>query len=158
MSDLDARTISAMQVGEPVATYKKVTLGKVCVTVLNSFSGRSEGLILKGQPGEETEMVDVWSDKEDTFFQRMNAELMKRGVVIKVSRQKDSGPKPIEQYTDDELRDVINLQILQFRKLLSEIKSPTVVSRMLAIARAEEKSEKFINGLLAKLSELQSSQ
>lgn len=156
-NDLDARMVSAMQSGTPFSSYKKTILGKVYVTVLNSFSGIPEGLILQGEENDETVKVDLWSEREDVFFKRMNRKQFETGNIIPAARPAEvvEEPKTIEQYNDDEMRTIVNMNYLKLQKLLATVTSEAVVLRMINIARAEEKSEKIINAFTAKLSEIQ---
>ena len=153
-NDLDARTISAMQSGTPYASYKKTILGKVYVTVLNSFSGTPEGMILQGDGPDST--VDVWTEKEDLFFKRMNRKHFEVGNIIPFANMAmQEAPKPIEQYTDEELRGVVNQRFISLQKTLQEIKTEPVLTRLLAVARQEEKSEKIITAITSRLSDVQ---
>jgi hypothetical protein len=156
-NDLDARVVSAMQSGSPFSTYKKTILGKVYVTVLNSFSGTPEGLILYGEEGDDNAKIDLWSEREDVFFKRMNRKQFEVGNVIPLTRSAEvvAEPKTIEQYDDEEMRTVVNQTFIKLQKTLSTVTSEAVVLRMIDIARTEEKSEKIITALTAKLSEIQ---
>jgi hypothetical protein len=153
-NDLDVRTISAMQSGTPYASYRKTIAGKVYVTVLNPFTGVPEGLVLFGS--DENAVIDVWTEREDLFFKRTNKRHFEVGNVISFKKAMDKPEeKTIEQYSDDELRTVVNQRFIPLQKTLQEIKSEAVLLRMLDIARQEEKSEKIITTITSKLSILQ---
>jgi len=156
-NDLDARIVSAMQSGTPYSSYKKTILGKVYVTVLNSFSLIPEGLILEGEAGDERAKVDLWSEREDVFFKRQNRKQFELGNVIPMEVTAPAAPEPktIEQYSDDEMRTVVNQNFMKLQKTLTTVESEAVVLRMIDIAKQEEKSEKVINALTAKLSQIQ---
>lgn len=152
---LDPRVFSNMNAGAPYATYKKTILGKVYVEIINPFTGKPEGLLLFGTKGTDTEMVDVWSEMEDVFFRRANKVAFETGRVIKVTRNTAPPPKTIEQYSDEELKEVLNQRYAAFQKVLSGIKSESVVYRLLDLASDLEKSDRILTALRAKLAELQ---
>lgn len=154
-NNFDPKVFAQIQTGTPVATYKKTILGKVFVTVYDPFTRMPVGTLLEGEKGSETEMIDVWSDAEDLFFKRNNKKALDTGMVIKVTREEKESPKTIEQYSDDELRAVINVTYLAFQKTLSRITSEAVLFRMLDLVTELEKSEKFLTAIKSKLAEVQ---
>jgi hypothetical protein len=149
----DVKTISAMQTGDPVATYKKTTVGKVSVKVINTFSGDLEDLVLSGD-GEDS-MVNLWSDVEYAYFKKANRYAIREGLIIQYDVPREPEERTMEQYNDEELRAVVNQVGLKFAKSLAEVKSLALANRILNIAREGNKSEKMINSILAKISELQ---
>jgi hypothetical protein len=155
MDTKEYNTYAAMQAGTPYATYKKTSLGKVFVSVLDPFSGNPIGIILEGEKGDEKEMIDVWNEAEDVFFKRMNKLQFEQGYIIPCVRDSKEAPKPLEQYSDNELRELLSLKYFAFQKLLSEINTTAVAQRLLDLAREMEKSEKIILAIETKLSELQ---
>jgi hypothetical protein len=147
-----------MQTGSPFARYRKTIIAKVYVTVISPFSGQPEGLILFGDPTTDAEScyIDVWTEMEDVFFQRKNKEVLATGRVVRtVLNGKKEVAKPIETYSDEELREVLGYKYLSFQKTLSEITSAATVQRLLDLAKEAEKSDKIIATIEAKLSELQ---
>lgn len=156
VANLDARTISAMQGGSPFASYRKTIVGKVYVTVLNPFTGVPEGLVLFGDSNNVDAVVDVWTEKEDLFFKRMNRRHFEVGNIIPFTKPVDKpAEKTIEQFSDDELRTVVNQRFYSLQKTLQEVKTEAVLLRMLDIARQEEKSEKIITIITSRLSDVQ---
>ncbi len=156
VSDFDPRVFSQMQSGLPVATYKKTILGKVFVQVYDPFTHQPVGLLLEGEKGTEAELVDVWSEAEDLFFRRKNKKALDTGMVIKTSRSSEKEtPKTIEQYSDDELRSVINVTHAAFLKTLSRVTSEAVLFRMMDLVVELEKSDKYTTSIKSKLAELQ---
>lgn len=151
----DPRTFSQMQAGMPYASYKKTILGKVFVNVLDPFSGNPVGLLLEGTKGTDTEVIDVWNEVEDLFFRRSNKKALETGTVIKIKREEKVEPKTIEQYSDDELKEVINQRYAAFQKSLSAITSEAVLYRMQLLAEEMDKSERFIGSIKAKLADVQ---
>lgn len=151
----DSTVFSAMQTGKPHATFKKTILGQVYVTVLSPFSNQPEGLLLTGAKDSETSMVDVWSEMEYVFFKRLNKRHLERGILIQIEKQEAKVEKFIEQYSDEELINVINQKYIAFQKVLSGITSEAVLFRMLDLAKELEKSAKIIGVIEAKIAELQ---
>jgi hypothetical protein len=155
-SEFDPQVFSSMQTGKPYASYKKTILGKVFVTVLDPFSHQPVGMLLEGVKGSPTEIVDIWSEMEEMFFRRTNKKHLDRGMLIKVVRDEPKEVKrTLEQYSDEELKEVINMKYLGFQKILSAITSEAVAIRMEQLAQEMEKSEKILNAIRAKVAELQ---
>jgi len=144
-----------MQAGTPYATYKKTSLGKVFVSALDPFSGNPVGIILEGEKGDEKEYVDVWSEGEDVFFKRTNKLQFDQGYIIPTERPNAPVAKPIEQFSDEELKELLSMKYFAFQKLLGEINSVAVAQRLLDLSREMEKSEKIVSVIEAKVSELQ---
>jgi|WetSurSiteA1Bulk_404760.scaffolds.fasta_scaffold11461_3 hypothetical protein len=155
MESKEYNVYAAMQAGTPYATYKKTTLGKVFVSVLDPFSGNPVGIILEGEKGDEKEMIDVWNETEDVFFKKMNRLQFDQGYIIPCIRESKETPKPLEQYSDTELKELLSMKYFAFQKLLSEITTTAVAQRLLDLAREMEKSEKITLAIETKLSELQ---
>jgi hypothetical protein len=152
------QTFAAMQLSKPFTTYKKKILGKVSVNFLSPWSGKPEGLLMEGDPekGDDTCFYDTWSAAEDAYFTRTNKRLFDLGIIIKENRkEQETADKKIEQYSDDELKEIVNMKYAALQKVLSETTSPAVVSRMLTLAHDMDKSERIVRALEAKLSELQ---
>jgi uncharacterized linocin/CFP29 family protein len=142
------KTFSAMQEGNPVATYKKTILGKVFVNVLDPFSDKPAGIILTGDSGSENARVDVWTLKEDLFLQRMNRSLFERGVLKKVSENKI---KKVETFEDSDLTNILGLSYISLQKKLAEIDDSVILMRLVDLAKEAGKSEKIIETLEKKL-------
>jgi len=153
---------SEMQAGRPYKSYKKAILGQVSVVIWDNFQDAPVEIILKGSPArnEEGTIVDVWSDKEDVFFNRVNAKLLKKGLLLPYKRPEAPAPveKTIEQSTDEELVAIVNLKFLALQAKLNKIDSSVVLFRLLDIARENEKSEKIIKAIEARISEIQVSE
>jgi hypothetical protein len=156
MDNSDSAIFSAMQAGNPYATYRKTILAKVYINILNPFSGNPEGIILYGDPkNDESGRIDTWSEKEDLFLRRMNKNHFARGTLLKIERETPVEVRTIEQYSDAELAELLRLKYYSLQRQLSEIESAPVLMRLIAIARDEEKSEKIIKTLEARLSEVE---
>lgn len=155
--DFDPRVFSSMQSNTPYATYRKTILGKVYVTVLSPFTNKPEGVLLEGEPKtDERAMVDVWSEMQDLYFKRQNKKHFQEGTIIKVQREvKEEFPHTIEQYSDDELKEVLNYRYASLVKTINDINTVPVLIRMTELAREGEKSEKIIRAIEARLSEVQ---
>jgi len=153
----DPQIYASMQRDEPFATYKKTILGKIYLTVLSPFDDKPVGLILEGFQDEKSASIDTWSEKEDLFLRRLNARQFEVGNIIKVKREPvdEDTSRSIEQYSDEELRTVINKKYLGFRAVLDNVTSEAVAYRMVELARDMEKSEKIVGAIEKHLSHLQ---
>lgn len=156
----DANVYSAMQKDAPYATYKKVILGKASVKVINPFSENPEEFILEGNPGKDDEgcFVDVWSIEGDMFFQKLNARLLKQGVLVPYDRVKKPLVVDVNEYnvlSDEELFELLKAPFFSLEAALNKMTSEAPVQRMLIIAEQEELSEKKTRHITARLQELQ---
>lgn len=154
----DLQVFSAMQTGKPYKSYKKTILGKVQVIVLNPFSQESSAVLLEGEDGSPDSILDVWSEKEDAFFKRMNRRALETGRIIAFTR-KEEEPLEVntpEQMSDEEIKNLIKKPFLSLRAILEGTSSEAFVYRILRAAREAEKSEKFISAIEARLGEIQS--
>jgi hypothetical protein len=156
--EIDARVFSAMQTGVPYKTYIKTVLGKVYVTILEPFSGQPTGYILEGNPRRNNEgcILKIWSEPQDMFFRTTNKRYFENGTIIDyVAPVEEEKEKPIESYTDDELKVVINQKYFALEKTLNNTKNEAVLFRMKTLAKEMEKSEKIVQAITARLSEVQ---
>lgn len=147
--------VAKMQTKEPYKTYRKTILGMVVVVGYNSFMETSEETVLKGNPLEEGSMFDVWSEMEDMFFRRSNMRHLKEGTIIEYSR---NGPKEdvgVEQMSDDDIRKLVNSKFMALQNVLKDSTSETFLTRVRNIAVEEEKSEKILNHIDTRISEVQ---
>jgi hypothetical protein len=158
MSENELSTYSAMQTGNPYRTYKKTVLGRVYVSVIDPFSEQPTGILLYGDPkrGDESCFIDMWSERDDLFFKKMNKVHFASGYIIESPRpEKVQVEIPIEQYSDEQLKGVINLKFLALQAKLNKIESEAVLLRMVDIAENIEKSAAIIRAIKARLSEIQ---
>ncbi len=148
---------SAMQTGKPFKSYQKTILGKACVTTWDSFNNVPAFVILEGDP-KKTEVgtvVDVWDEKEDMFFKKMNRNHFQTGVLREIVREEPVQEHRIEDSTDEELLELIKGKFFSIQSQLNKIDSEAVIFRILRLARENEKSEKLIKAIEARLSEIQ---
>ena len=156
-NDIDAKVFSAMQTGQPYKSSKKTILGKLSVTVLNPFNGEVNVILLEGDSNNPDSILDVWTEKEDAFFKRMNKRSLETGRIISFTKREEVNEEPkIEQMSDDEIKDLIKKPFLSMQTILNKTNSETFVYRILKSAREAEKSEKYIAAIEARLGEIQS--
>lgn len=150
---------SLMQSDEPLARYKKTILGKVHVTILDEFSQEPTEVILEGNPEKrsdlETAMVEVWTDRGDAFFKRINKKHFDAGRLIKVEGKLPKATPSPNVVTDKELDEILNMKFLALKAQLDKFTSEAPVFRLLNRARELEKSEKLIKHIEERLSEIQ---
>jgi hypothetical protein len=88
----------------------------------------------------------------------MNARHMREGVLIPHDREKAPVEEEINEFnvmTDDELYELVNSPFFKLQNALNKMTSQAPVQRILTIAEGEEKSEKILNTIRGRLSELQ---
>lgn len=154
----DYNMYSAMQTGKPIKTFKKVVLGRVYVSVLDPFTEEPTGVMLYGDPkrNDDTCFIDIWSERDLLFFRKMNKTHLNNGYILESERTTppEGEEQPIETYTDDQLRDVINKRFLGLQAVLNKIDSEAVLFRMVDLAKDMEKSSKIVDAIEARLSEV----
>ena len=160
MENLSMEVVSAMSAEKPFKTYKKTILGKVAIKVFNPLVQRPEELLLKGDPrkNEKGCFIDVWSEQENVYLKRMNERHMREGILIPFDRGKTPVDEKINKFnvlTDEELYDLVNSPFFKLRNALNKMTSQAPVLRLITIAEDEEKSEKILKEIRARLAELQ---
>ena len=150
--------LSVVEEGKPYASYIKTILGRAGVNVWDRFTNTPAYVILDGDPRRKDEhaIVDVWNAKEDAFFRRNNQRQFERGVIIPYTRPENSATEtPIEQYSDEQLTEIVNSKFLGLQAKLNKIDSVAVLFRMITIADDLDKSSKITDAIQARISELQ---
>lgn len=149
---------SAMQEDKPIKSYIKTILGKVYVMVLDPFNDQPMGLLLEGDPKKPDEgaILDVWTTKQDVFIRNMNRNHFTNGLIKEYTRSTEPRERTIEEATDPELTEIVNLKFLSLQSKLNKITSIPVLFRLANLARENEKSDKIIRAIEARLSEVQS--
>lgn len=156
-SPISSEVFSKMQVGSPVASFKKTILGQVGVHVLNPWTGHPEDRILSGDPrtNDEDCIVDLWSEAELMYFTKMNKRHFETGNLIKFVKTQAAPERSVNDITDEEIVKILNDRFYTLQGKLNTFTSSAPVHRFLNIAREMEKSEKIIKHIEARLSELE---
>ena len=150
--------LSVIDEDKPYASYIKTILGQVGVNVWDRYMNQPAYVILQGDPRrkDETTIVDVWNSREDSYFKRNNAKHFSKGILIPYSRPENVVQEvAVEQYTDNQLKEIINAKFLSLRNKLAKIESIAVLFRMITLAEEMEKSSKIVDAIQARISELQ---
>jgi len=156
-SPINSEVFSQMQSGVPVASFKKTILGQVGVHVLNPWTGQPEDRILKGDPKTNDEgcIVDLWSKAEEMYFTRANKRHFETGNLMRFEKGQMVKEKSVNEITDGEIVNILNDRFFVLQAKLNTFTSPAPVHRFLNAAREMEKSEKIIQHIEARLSELE---
>jgi hypothetical protein len=153
---------SAMNGSKPYQSYKKTILAQAAVTLWDTFMEAPTQIIVKGDPKRDLEscIIDVWSEKEKVFFERMNRRLFNDGTLIPYNRPEvvEKVEKTYEQFSDEELVGVVNSKFLALQSTLNKMESVAVLFRLKNIAEENEKSEKIVRAIEARISEVQNSE
>lgn len=155
-----SKIFAAMQNKSPYKSYIKTILGKVHVTILDPYNETEVFYsLLYGNPrGTDKErcIVDVWSEKQDVFFQRMNERHFQKGRIIPYTREAEKTPvKEPVQFSDDELLKKLSERFFAIKQFVESIDEPVVLFRLIDIAKENEKSEKIVTLVEARLAEVQ---
>jgi len=148
---------STLYSGKPLKSYIKTILGKVYITVWNSFEGIAEGHLLSGDPRHADEgcIVDIWTEEEDYYFRNKNKRHLQTGTIISYSRKESVAARTLEEFSDEELRLEINKKFLAFQNILNSTSSIAVLFRIKNLAGEMEKSEKIVKAIEARIAEVQ---
>lgn len=159
---LETKDYGAIENISPYTSYIKTILGQVYVTVLSPFNNEPEGVILAGNPRVEKELegciVDVWSQKEDMYFRRVNSKNLEIGYIIPYTRtapMKISEEEELNSMSDEEMRELLKGKFFLLQSKVNKMTSVAPVFRLIQLAKEMEKSVKIINYLEGKLAELQ---
>lgn len=159
MSDVLSRNeLTVIDESKPFASYMKTILGRVGVNVWDRFTNMPAYVILEGDPRRKDEkaIVDVWNQREDMFFRRNNQRHFEKGILIPYTRPENVQTElPIEQFSDDQLKEIVNSKFLALQNKLNKIDSIAVLFRMITIAEELDKSSKITDAIQARISELQ---
>lgn len=147
----------ALHGGKPYRTYIKTILGKVYITIWDSFEGKAVGMLLEGDPrkGDETSIIDVWNEEEDYYFRNKNKNHLQQGNVIVFQRKDEHKERTVEEYSDDELKAIINSKFFTLQNVLNNTESIATLFRIKGLAQELEKSDKLIKAVEARISEVQ---
>jgi hypothetical protein len=148
---------SALRGGKPLKSYIKTILGKVYVTVWDSFENKPVGLLLEGDPrkGDEGCIIDIWTNDEDQYFKNKNRTHFTTGDVISYTRKTEERERTVEEYSDEELVTIINSKFFTLQNVLNNTDSVAVLFRIKNLAQDNEKSDKLIRAIEARISEVQ---
>lgn len=155
------RVFAAMQNETPHKTFKKVVISKVALNVINPFTREPEVLILEGDPNKNDPncFLDVWSTEELMFVKKMNKSLFDKGFILEVEREEVKGPTETELLnaaSDETLYNILNSKWLALVASLNKITSIVTLQRLLTMAKEEDKSEKTIDAIRARMFEVES--
>lgn len=153
---------SAMNDGRPFKSYVKTILGKVAVVIWDNFQEEPTEVILTGDPRRRDAscIVDVWSEKEDVFFKRLNQRLFARSIIVPFERPEVAEPveKSVAQLSDEELDVIVNKKYYGLLAKLNEITEVVVLFRLKDAAERNDKSQKIMSAIDARISELQTAE
>lgn len=157
MATQDRNIVGAMHGAAPTASYIKTILGKVYITLWDSFENQPVGMILEGDPRkkDESSIVDVWSSDEDFYFRSKNKRNLETGHIISFVRKEEVRERSIEEYSDEELTTIINSKFFTLQSILNSTSTVAVLFRIKNLAQELDKSEKLIRAIEARISELQ---
>ena len=157
---------SAMQTGDPVASYIKKCIGKIQISVIDPFTSQVVYKLLFGDPynsetDRENMIVDVWTEKENAFFKKAYGPELKKGNLMPYDRSQDKKAELAQKNwnvaSDVELEKVLGEKYFTMKSILEKMSTVTVLNRLLNLARDLEKSEKLISAIQQRLSEIQMS-
>jgi len=147
----------ARATGQPVAKYVKTIVGKVCVKVIDQFTGSPTELILAGEPGKvpiEDIVLTFWTDFEHEFFRRANKPLLDRGDIAPFTEEIEEKIS-VNEISDAELEEALKKKFFAVKALLDKFTSPVPVERMLRLAKEMNVSVGVVGRIEERLSELQ---
>jgi hypothetical protein len=156
----ESAVFSAMQTEKPYKSYRKTILGQVYVKILNPFNDKDPiGVILSGENNTDDDaIVQVWSQKEDQFLRTMNKKHFERGYLVEYNLPEVRTVSEDEKYntlSDEELKKLLSSKYFKLQAEINKMTSEAPLYRLLEFAYEEEKSEKIVNVIKGRLSEIQ---
>lgn len=156
----ESAVFSAMQTEKPYKSYRKTVLGQVYVKILNPFNtNEPQGLILSGEDNTaDAAIVQVWTPKEDQFIKTMNKKHFERGYLVPYKEpevREISKEEEFNTLTDEELKKLLKSKWFSLQAATNNMTSEAPLYRLLKFAEEAEKSEKIINLIKGRLSEVQ---
>jgi len=166
---VDVRISGARMEGEPFARYKKTIVGKVYVTILDPFLDQPVGVILEGVPEKgaivqrkfrgpdplDTQIVEVWDARQDSFFRKVNKKHFDAGRLMLIEGELPVAPVSPNALSDAELDVILSSRFLALQNRLNALTDEAPLFRLLNRARELEKSEKIIKHIEERLAEVQ---
>lgn len=159
MSD-DAQIFGMMQTSKPLKAYIKTVPSIVYVNILDPFTGKPAGTLLKGNPRVHAQesIVEIWTEKEDAYFRRANRKHLETGVVIPYTPKEVvevSEEERLNSMSDEEMDALLGKKFFSLQSAVNKITSPATLFRMLERAKELDKSDSTMNLIEGKLAELQ---
>jgi len=159
-TNLEAADFSAFNLEKPYKSYRKTILGQVYVKILNPFNNlESMGLILSGEDNSsDSAIIRVWNPKEDKFLRTANKKHFEKGYLIEYKEpevKQVSEEEKFNNLTDAESEELVSSKFFTLQSAVNKMTSEAPLYRLLKIAEREEKSEKIINLIKGRLSEVQ---
>jgi hypothetical protein len=159
--DYDPVIFAAMQSQEPYCSYIKGILGRVHLMALDPMTKQPVGVMLEGDPNtkEPTTIIDLWSEWEDLYFRRMNKKFLDEGTLL-IYKKPVEAPKEktLEAGSQEDLSSFLKGTYITIQNKLAKVTSEALLFRLISLARQQEKPEKIIKILEARLAEIQLNQ
>ena len=156
---MDTSTYGLMQTDDPFKSYTKTILGKVFVNVLNPFTDKVEGIILEGNPKEHSRkaIVDIWTEKGDSFFRNANQVHFEEGTIISYTKEdvEPTEEELLNSLSDEEIEVLLKSKFFTLSNAVNKMTAVAPIYRTLQMAKKRYKSEKIIKFLEGRLSEIQ---
>jgi len=155
----DLQVYAAMQTERPKKTYIKSQLGKVVVKVLNPFDEKPEEVILEGDPRkyEETCFVDLWDDKQISYFEKMNKRLISTGWIHEISREEVELNKERGIYANYTKKDKIELfdrSFMAFRSFINRVNDIEFLTDLIEVGKEIDAPQSYIKAINGRIESL----
>ena len=151
--------LAAMKGGKPFKSYKKTILGKVFVEVWDNFHNGPVGLLLTGDPKKDDVdcIYHAWTEDNDVYFRRVghNKRHLEQGTVVPIKWVEKEVEASPETASDEEIAALVSAPFLSLQNALNKTESIPFIYRILTIAQEQDKSNKIIRAIEARLSEVQ---
>lgn len=146
----------AIEENKPVAQYRKATIGKILVKLVDPLTGEEIQKVIEGEPAVNKCLIPVWSNFEDTYFRRNNEYHFQMGNIIKNDISTIPEAPTVNDISDEEIKSALSDKFFTVKNILDKLTSPTPVHRMLAMAEEMNRPVGTVNAIKAKLAKLQS--
>lgn len=136
--------------------YRKAIKGVVGGRMLGRKGEEFEFLLPAGDPktmDEDSITITINSKEEEDYLKKYNKPTIVKGILIEVSEY-EMKLDSINAVSDGELKDILKLPFRQMQKKVLEFTSQVPVSRLLELAKSENKQIKTIQFIEQSLTEL----
>ena len=148
----------AREGGVAMRVYRKAIVGKVCVKLLDQYTGKQVEVLLTGEPGKalmEDIEVSLYTKMEVNYFERQNRGLIERGSLILVSEEGNTPVRMENAISDEQITELLTGTYTVLAAAIKKISSVTTLNRILKVAEDLNRLIKTINLIKSQIEKVQ---
>jgi hypothetical protein len=102
----------------------------------------------------DSEVLEVYSEKEDKFIRRANASFFERGMLVPYVEHRPEFVTP-NDLSDTDVYEIASAKnIFQFKKALKDITSDVTLQRVLDAVKEKNRPVSFVNAVVERIEEV----